>query len=257
MLLRRLIDHVRAQNWTAVALDFLIVVVGVFIGIQVSNWNSARTDARREHEILRSILTDIVADQRQIETALRFAEINIDAGNYALMAAGSSAVEQMHLPADPSEVLDSNTFVIDPPPDDMSDRVESLWQLSTVRYFPAQNDAALDALITAGDLSLITNREIIENLQEYRQLWSNVLLTQDSTYRPFRNQAVFVGQRLGLSPFAETDLETYTALLASDEEVSSSLRTLIEFAVLHRSQLVVVNQAAHDLTMMIQQELNP
>lgn len=32
MLLRRVIEHVKAQNWTAVALDFVIVVVGVFIG---------------------------------------------------------------------------------------------------------------------------------------------------------------------------------------------------------------------------------
>jgi len=35
MILRRVIAHVKAQNWTAVALDFLIVVVG----LRVSNWN--------------------------------------------------------------------------------------------------------------------------------------------------------------------------------------------------------------------------
>ena len=29
MLLRRITEHVKAQNWTAVALDFVIVVVGV------------------------------------------------------------------------------------------------------------------------------------------------------------------------------------------------------------------------------------
>lgn len=43
MLLRRVIEHVKTQNWTAVALDFVIVVVGVFIGIQVSNWNADRS----------------------------------------------------------------------------------------------------------------------------------------------------------------------------------------------------------------------
>ena len=39
MLLRRIIEHVKVQNWTAVALDLVIVVVGVFVGIQVSNCN--------------------------------------------------------------------------------------------------------------------------------------------------------------------------------------------------------------------------
>ena len=42
MLLRRVMKHVKDQNWTTVALDFMIVVVGVFIGIQVSNWNDVR-----------------------------------------------------------------------------------------------------------------------------------------------------------------------------------------------------------------------
>ncbi len=44
MLLRRVTEHVKAQNWFAVGIDFLIVVVGVFIGIQVANWNDARRD---------------------------------------------------------------------------------------------------------------------------------------------------------------------------------------------------------------------
>jgi hypothetical protein len=42
MLLRRVIENVKAQTWLAVSLDFVIVVVGVFIGIQVANWNDAR-----------------------------------------------------------------------------------------------------------------------------------------------------------------------------------------------------------------------
>ena len=46
MLLRRIIEHVKTQNWTAVALDFVIVVVGVFIGIQVANWNDARAEEK-------------------------------------------------------------------------------------------------------------------------------------------------------------------------------------------------------------------
>ncbi|MEM7491908.1 MAG: hypothetical protein AAF296_00915 [Pseudomonadota bacterium] len=46
MLLRRITKHVKAQNWFAVFLDFCIVVVGVFIGIQVANWNEARVDQR-------------------------------------------------------------------------------------------------------------------------------------------------------------------------------------------------------------------
>ena len=44
MLLRRITKHVTDQNWFAVFIDFLIVVVGVFIGIQVANWNETQTN---------------------------------------------------------------------------------------------------------------------------------------------------------------------------------------------------------------------
>ena len=48
MLLHRVINHVRAQHWTAVLLDFVIVVVGVFIGLQVDNWNQFAGNRRAE-----------------------------------------------------------------------------------------------------------------------------------------------------------------------------------------------------------------
>ena len=43
MLLRRISKHVKDQNWFAVFIDFAIVVVGVFIGLQVANWNDRQS----------------------------------------------------------------------------------------------------------------------------------------------------------------------------------------------------------------------
>ena len=47
MILRRVIRHVRDQEWTAIAIDFVIVVVGVFLGIQLGDWNEARDTRER------------------------------------------------------------------------------------------------------------------------------------------------------------------------------------------------------------------
>ncbi|MGJ8663400.1 MAG: hypothetical protein ACSHWU_07110 [Marinicella sp.] len=55
MLLRRITKHVSDQNWFAVFIDFLIVVVGVFIGIQVANWNADKK-FKAEEEIKLSLL---------------------------------------------------------------------------------------------------------------------------------------------------------------------------------------------------------
>jgi hypothetical protein len=42
MLLRRVIEHVKAQDWNAIAIDFIIVVIGVFLGLQAQQWYSER-----------------------------------------------------------------------------------------------------------------------------------------------------------------------------------------------------------------------
>ena len=52
MFLRRVIENLRAQNWTAIAIEFAIVIVGVFIGTQVSNWNQGRLEKRDTEQLL-------------------------------------------------------------------------------------------------------------------------------------------------------------------------------------------------------------
>jgi len=45
--LRRVIAHARKQDWAVFGIELVIVILGVFIGIQVSNWNVEReTNAR-------------------------------------------------------------------------------------------------------------------------------------------------------------------------------------------------------------------
>ena len=58
MILRRLATHVREQNWTAIAIGFFIVVVGVFIGIQVSNWNERRQAGLEEQGLFSRLVAE-------------------------------------------------------------------------------------------------------------------------------------------------------------------------------------------------------
>lgn len=69
MLLRRVIEHVKAQNWFAVALDFVIVVAGVFIGIQVSNLNAARADAGAFERKLGAVRLEMSENLERFEEA--------------------------------------------------------------------------------------------------------------------------------------------------------------------------------------------
>ena len=42
MPFRRVAEHLRTQNWAAVAIDFVIVVVGVYIGLQANDWKQQK-----------------------------------------------------------------------------------------------------------------------------------------------------------------------------------------------------------------------
>lgn len=66
MILRRLSQSLKEQNWTAIWIEFMLLVAGVFLGIQVANWNEAQTFDALERDHLRNLRTEIEND---IETS--------------------------------------------------------------------------------------------------------------------------------------------------------------------------------------------
>lgn len=74
MILRRLSANLRAQNWTAIMVEFVLVVLGVFFGILAANWNleqSAKRETGRLLSQLDSELVPLVASLESIETYYR------------------------------------------------------------------------------------------------------------------------------------------------------------------------------------------
>ena len=73
MLLRSITKHVREQNWFAVFLDFFIVVAGILIAFQITNWNEARQNKASERNYLERLQRDIdtLSEQRWLYDFLR------------------------------------------------------------------------------------------------------------------------------------------------------------------------------------------
>lgn len=166
MLLRRMTQHLKDQNWTAVALDFAIVVSGVFLGIQFANWNAARLDAQAEQGILERLQTELdqaaavqtlyqnFADQRlaNLSTArlvlLGLAERNILTSEECL------AIAESHLPVTPL----TNILIIN--------ELTASGELALVR--DDRVVSAISAFSTQNDLE----RMILSESQIYRTLLS-------------------------------------------------------------------------------------
>lgn len=70
MLYKRATAGLRAQDWTAIGIELLIVIVGVFIGTWVANSNQERVERHETQQMLRDLRPELKTDIRNFE-ALR------------------------------------------------------------------------------------------------------------------------------------------------------------------------------------------
>jgi hypothetical protein len=62
MILRRLSQSLKTQNWTAIWIEFILLVAGVFLGIQVSNWNAERASNKQSEIFTARLREDLKAE---------------------------------------------------------------------------------------------------------------------------------------------------------------------------------------------------
>ena len=67
MIIKRIARFVRAQDWNAIAVEFVIVTAGVLMGIEVSNWNNDRVEQARVDQQVASLGTELQANLAPIE----------------------------------------------------------------------------------------------------------------------------------------------------------------------------------------------
>ena len=58
-MIKRVAARLRAQDWVAITIELAIVVVGVFIGTQVSNWNAERLERQGNARVLHNLRPEI------------------------------------------------------------------------------------------------------------------------------------------------------------------------------------------------------
>ena len=78
MRLRMAGKHIRERDWFAVAVDFLIVFVGVFVGLQASNWNETRLAKAEGFVLVERIVNDLLAIQLEATLKVDFLQGNLD-----------------------------------------------------------------------------------------------------------------------------------------------------------------------------------
>lgn len=65
MILRRFVNAIRKQDWFTVLVEFLIVVAGILVGLQVNDWASERSDRAAERAAIERLYHEA---QKAVET---------------------------------------------------------------------------------------------------------------------------------------------------------------------------------------------
>ena len=113
MILRRLTQHVKDQNWFAVALDFFIVVVGILIAFQITNCSEASNQRKLESEYMTLLARDIAT----IEMALH-QQIVQDQHIAANAKIALAKINNRHAGMDPLDIGKSLTSIFGRPVED-------------------------------------------------------------------------------------------------------------------------------------------
>lgn len=72
MIYKRLAANLRAQNWFAISIELGIVILGVFIGTWVANWNQERAAERDTKALLIQLGPEMQAQKRAIHATRKY-----------------------------------------------------------------------------------------------------------------------------------------------------------------------------------------
>ena len=102
MLLRNLVERIRARDWFTVGVELLIVIVGIFIGLQANEWAVARRERSEERLYIERLLSDSdsnVASLQGLVAVLKRRADTIHALDAALRDAGPPPSEKAMIDA--------------------------------------------------------------------------------------------------------------------------------------------------------------
>ena len=79
MLLRSITKHVKDQNWFAVLLDFIIVVVGILIAFQISSMAERRNEIAKFDRQVQALKVEMIENLERYESTLEKVESQLAA----------------------------------------------------------------------------------------------------------------------------------------------------------------------------------
>ncbi|NNC38884.1 MAG: hypothetical protein HKO02_15605 [Hyphomonadaceae bacterium] len=170
MLLRSLTKHVRDQNWLAVFLDFFIVVVGILIAFQITNWNEERAENDLANRYIQHLIADIRSDIADIETGFRTSEWRLAALTELLEKSDIPTIDKSYNPE--RELTTPRVSATD-------NSITNLMNASSYTRFLDYHSPTYVSLVNCGNARLISKLKPWPCIQSYYAQYHEVQLFEE------------------------------------------------------------------------------
>ena len=185
MLLRRITQNVKDQNWFAVFLDFFIVVVGILIAFQINAWSDRQTDKRTLDTALELLSDEIKANIATIDSRSKLHSDIATAANDLLQIARAPEISTVPMNLIGKVFVDGYTtdystsaltYVLDQEPFQSTRNVALRQAISKI---PSQIEDALDDERVS--IHLLDNHWVpyISQHVPVEELWKEVFVERD------------------------------------------------------------------------------
>ena len=148
MILARITRALREQNWFAVALEFVIVIAGVVIGFQITEWRGEQADRHLEAYYLERLHADLVGTLEDYYSNAVWDDTQLEAEAVALNALRTCTLDESEREA----------------------FVRGIIFLGNINPVPLRWETA-DELIATGNIGLIRDLELRERLARVNGLY--------------------------------------------------------------------------------------
>jgi hypothetical protein len=205
MILRRVIDHIGRQAWTAIVIEFVIVVIGIFVGLQVNNWNTERANRALESTHLAQLAKDIRSDLAEMDRILHVSTVRMSVLNRLLAeASGKPMPDGFDSPRGRIEVEKAPPF----PDHDPNSVGIALFILSTLDG----NRSTYQTIINTGGLGIIRDSRLVREILDYYASVDGVR-SFEAGLSENRDKLVEAERELGISPVQGQSLAEFAMIL--------------------------------------------
>jgi len=230
-----MIANLRGRDWGAVLIEVMVLVVGVFLGLQADNWNAARkteTEGRYYTQRLRDELAESVA---RLNKSIADGHSVIEASGRAQRAIRDGAID------------------IDHPEAFVADLMAVTWMAEVDIV-----DGAIEELRTTGRMGVIGDRQVREALSRYYRTLQSARSQEETSNRGWTLALVDIFREIGvtLTPDQQGQYPVDVSSLSGNERVARALYVAALFEISQVQALEHLRAETRALHTLIAQSIN-